>query len=101
MAKLVVEKTTPCAPREAFQKVKALLETDDTLRRLDSKMVCQFDETRFEGCAKGGQFRADLKILPSENGARVYIEVTLSFLLAPFSDKVRTTLLKKLDERLP
>ena len=100
MAKLLVEKTTRCSSKEAFLKVKTLLETDDMLRRLDSNLICQFDEVRLEGCAKGGQFRADLRVEPQSGGAKVAIDVTLSFLLGPLKEKVRSVLQKKLDECL-
>ncbi len=100
MAKVVVEKNTKTSPKEAFSKIRSVIVNDEALRKLDRNYTCQFDESRLEGCAKGGKFKADLMVKPSGDGSNVCIAIELSFFLAPFKEKVREILQGRLDEQL-
>lgn len=100
MASVIVEKISKSPPEKAFSQVRELLENDSMLRGLDSKYVCSFDESCLKGSVKGRRFEADVHVTQNAAGAKVVIEVKLSFLLSPFKQKVKDVLQGKLDSHL-
>lgn len=95
MPKFKVDAKSSLSPDETFQKIKTMLESDKDLRKLDN-YVCQFDETKRTGTAKGAKFEASMNVLAQTSGSTVAIEVSLPMLLTPLKGIVQSTLEKKL-----
>ena len=100
MPTVKITKSTPKPPDEAFKKISDLLENDTELRKLDPKYVCEFESSSHSGTAKGSQFKANMKVLPSGGGSDVEINIELPFHLGLIKGLVSKTLEKKLDEAL-
>ena len=99
MPKFTIEHTSSHSAKEAFEKIKTFSEDED-LRRFDSKMQCQFNDSQLSGSIKGGQFKADLSVQTQGAGSKIQIVVDLPMLLTPFKSKVQETLQKKLSKYL-
>lgn len=100
MPKVKVESQSKHSAEETFKKIRTLLETDRDLRKMDSSYVCQFNEQKLTGTAKGGKFEADMKITAQSGGSHVEIEVSLPLMLTPVKGIVQSTLQKKLETAL-
>jgi hypothetical protein len=100
MPKVKVESLSKHSAQDTFKKVRAMLEDDRDLKKMDPGYTCRFDEGALSGSAKGGKFEAAMKISPSNKGAKVEIEVSLPLLLTPVKGVVQSTLQKKLDSAL-
>ncbi len=99
MAKVRLEKKTDHTCSEAFSTLRLMLENDETLRKLDSRYRCEFNEKNLTGNVKGNGFDAQVGVQSLSEGAIIKIDVDLSFLLNPFKEKIRQTLQSKLDEK--
>ena len=100
MPKVKVESQTKHSSEEAFKKIRAMLESDGDLKRMDPSYACKFNEQSLTGTAKGGKFEANMKVVASGAGSKVEIEVSLPLLLTPVKGIVQSTLQKKLDSAL-
>lgn len=100
MPKFKVECSSKHSAQESFGKVKALLDQDKDLRKLDPAFKVSYDEQKLAGSAKGGKFDAEIKVKASGNGSHVEIEVSLPMLLAPVKSVVQSTIEKKLNHAL-
>lgn len=101
MPKVTVSKQTSLSPKEAYDKITNLLETDKELQKLDPGYKCDFDANGLKGTAKGKQFKADMAISEKGGGSAVEINVDLPFHLGLVKGLVKSTLQKKVDELLP
>jgi len=100
MPKLTIQKNSALKPADAFNKVKAVLNEDKDLRKLDPAYKCDFDEGKLSGSANGKMFKAEMKVSGQNSGSQVEITVDLPFALALVKGVVEKTLSRKLDETL-
>ena len=96
MPTVKVKHSTTKDPQTTFQKIKEFFQTDETLKKLDSKMSFNFNEAQMSGEAKGSQFKANFNVKPSSAGSDLEVNVELPLLLTPFKGKVEETIQKKL-----
>ena len=104
MPKLTVQKKTDLKPLDAFNRVKAVLNDDKDLRKLDPSYKCAFDEAKMSGSANGKMFKAEMKVSNQSAGsnAQTNVEIVVDLPLALMLVKgvVEKTLQRKLDESL-
>ncbi len=100
MPKFKVETPSSLSPQETFVKIKTFLETTDDLKKIDSHIVCSFEESKLKGQAKGKQFKADISILPSNPQCMVSVEIEIPLLLTPLKGKIQESLQRKLKKAL-
>ena len=101
MPKVVVSNQSKLPAKDAFQKIRKMLENDKELRALDSGYTCQFNDTAMSGTAKGSKFEANMSVKDKGGaGSLVEIEVSLPMLLTPMKGIVQSTLQKKIDAAL-
>lgn len=100
MPKITVEHKCSFSTLEAFQKIKTFFENDQDIRRLDSKMQCEFSESQLSGKVKGNQFKADVMVENKDSGSLVRVIVDLPLMLSPFKGKVQETIERKLAKYL-
>jgi hypothetical protein len=100
MPKLTIQKKSDLTPADAFKKVKAVLNDDKDLRKLDPAYECIFDETKMSGSANGKLFKAAMTVSKQSSGSQVEIIVDLPLALALVKGVVEKTLKRKLDESL-
>lgn len=100
MPKLTIQKKSALTPADAFKKVKAVLNDDKDLRKLDPSYKCDFDEAKMSGSANGKMFKAEMKVSNQSAGSQVEIVVDLPLALTLVKGMVAKTLQKKLDETL-
>ncbi len=100
MPKLVIQQKTGLKPSEAFTKVKAVLNNDSDLKRLDPSYTCKFDEDKMTGVAHGKLFKANMQVRAGSNGSEVELHIDLPLTLALFKGMVESTLKKKLEDSL-
>jgi hypothetical protein len=100
MAKFIIESKSAQSAEKAFEKIKNFLENDPELKKLDPKIKCTFDSKNLCGEAKGGQFKAAIKVVENGPAADITVSVDLAFILSPFKNKVQETLQKKLTKAL-
>lgn len=100
MPKLKIQQKTSHPALEAFSRVKAVLNDDKDLKKLDPSYTCKFDEAKLMGVAHGKMFKADMHVKSSPSGTEVELHVDLPLTLALFKGIVESTLKKKLEESL-
>jgi hypothetical protein len=100
MPKVKVESQSKHSAEETFKKIRALLESDRDLRKMDSGYVCEFNEKGLTGSAKGSKFEADMRVTAKGTGSQVEIDVSLPLLLTPVKGIVQSTLQKKIESAL-
>jgi hypothetical protein len=100
MAKFTIESKSNQSADITFEKIKNFLEKDPELKKLDPKLKCDFDPKKLCGEAKGGQFKAIIKVVSNGTSADVIINVDLALILTPFKGKVQEILQKKLTKAL-
>ena len=100
MPSLKIAKDSTHSAQDTFQRISNLLENDKDLRKLDSKLQCQFDAKTLSGKADGTHFKAQMKVTEAGSGSRVEVNVDLPFHLALVKGMVEKTLSQKLDQVL-
>jgi hypothetical protein len=100
MPKFKVETKSNHNPQDTYSKIKSFLESDQDLRKLDSKLACKFDDAKMNCSASGSQFEADMKVHSDGPGSKVEVTVSLPLLLTPFKGKVQEMLERKLSKVL-
>ena len=100
MPKFTVEHKTNKTPEDTFQTVKSFLANGGDIKKFDAKAQVAFDDSSKSAQISGGQFKADMKVVPASGGSTVAITVDLPFLLTPFKGKVEETLKKMLTKHL-
>jgi hypothetical protein len=100
MPKFTVEANSNHDTQATFQKIKTFLESDQDLRKLDSKLSCSFNDSDLSCNATGSQFKAQMKVLPAGSNSKVEVLVDLPLMLTPFKGKVQEILSKKLSKVL-
>ncbi len=89
MPKLNFELPAPTSPDEAYLKIKNFLNSDNTFKKMDSKLSTTFDESGKKCLLKGSQFSASLEVKPNADQCLVAIEVTIPFALTLFKGKIK------------
>lgn len=101
MPKFTVEQETSKAPDEAYAAVKSVLSSDSgTLKKYDANAQFTFNDTQKTCDVKGGQFKAQMSVLPAGSGSKIAITVDLPLLLTPFKGKVQESLQRMLAKHL-
>ena len=100
MPAIKVTSETSLSPKECFSRITKMFETDADIKKLDSGFKCNFDEKSLSGTAEGKQFKANMKVVPANQGSSVEILVDLPFHLALVKGMVQSTLEKKLHKAL-
>lgn len=100
MPKFTIEHPSTSKPQEAYVKIKEFLSQDQDIRRFDSKLSCDFNDSDMSCKLNGSQFKADVKVADNSGGSKVVIVVDLPLLLTPLKGKVQETLQKKLTKYL-
>ena len=100
MPKVKVESKTGLAQAEAYNRIKALLQNDADLQKMDSSCKFTFDDAGQTGSGKGAKFSAEMKVTGAGSGSNVTIEVDLPLMLTPIKGMVQSTLEKKLQKAL-
>lgn len=100
MPKVIITCQSSTDEKEAFARVRKMLEEDRDLRKLDSKLAYNFDETSLSGRATGHHFKAEMSVSKTNLGSQVEITVDLPFHLGLAKSIVQRTLQRKLDEAL-
>lgn len=93
MPKIKIEKKTQIPIQTAFEKVKAMMQTDPDLKKLDPSCQFQFNDAECKGTGKGKLFSAVVSVGAS---GIVSVEVELPLMLTPAKAMVEKTLEKKL-----
>lgn len=91
---------SPYSKTETYQKVKAFLDTDQTLRKLDAQLATSFEDEQFKARAKGKQFEAQFVVVDSQGKTEVQIKVDLPFTMALFKGQIESKLKEKLSHVL-
>lgn len=100
MPKLNIEHKSTLNSDEAFEKIKSFLQNEQEIKKIDSKIVCQFNEAQKTGKANGSQFKADISVKETSDGSVVKLDVDLPMLLTPFKGKIQETIHRKLSKYL-
>jgi hypothetical protein len=100
MPKINIEHQCNLKTDEAFTKIKSFLQNEQEIKKLDPKVVCQFNEAQKTGKANGSQFKADISVKEHSSGSLVQLVVDLPMLLTPFKNKIQETIQRKLSKYL-
>jgi hypothetical protein len=100
MPKVNIDFNSPLKAEETFKKVKNLLATDEGIRKIDSSIQCQFDDSKMCGDVKGSKFKAEMNVKANGDKSQVSIIVDLPMLLGAFKGQVKSTIEKKLGQIL-
>lgn len=100
MPKFTMEHQTQKPADETFGSVKKFLSSAPDIQKFDAKAKVSFNDDTKTCHIDGSQFKADMKVLPSEGGSTVSVSVDLPFLLSPFKGKIQETLQKMLSKHL-
>ena len=100
MPKVTVSCQSTVSSKEAFDRVRKILEEDQELHKLDAQYKCEFDESKLSGLATGKHFKASMAISEGNPGSNVQITVELPLALSLAKGIVQKTLQRKLDRAL-
>ena len=100
MPKVNIDFNSPLDAQETFNRVKDVLANDEGLKKIDSSIQCQFDESSLSGDVKGSKFKAQMSVKDSGGSANVNIVVDLPMLLGAFKGQVKSTIERKLEKAL-
>jgi len=100
MPKFKVEAPSAHEPTETYKKIKHFLENADDLKKIDSNIVCNFEDSKLKGQAKGKQFKAEISVQKGNPQCIVCIEVEIPFLLTPLKGKIQESLERKIKKAL-
>ncbi|MGE0631505.1 MAG: hypothetical protein AB7O96_03810, partial [Pseudobdellovibrionaceae bacterium] len=67
MPKFTIECNSKKSQKESYELIKKFLESDSSLKQLDSKMACTYDDANMSAVAKGGQFKANVEVKAIED----------------------------------
>lgn len=98
MPKVTIQKQTSLTAKDAFNKVRSLLESDPDLKKLDAGYKTHFDAAQLTGEATGKMFKAQMTVKSAGSGSNVEIVVDLPLALALVKGMVEKTLSKKLSD---
>lgn len=96
MPKFTIECNSKKTAKESYELIKKFLESDGSLKSLDAKLACTFNDAKMSALAQGSQFKANLEVKEAGDGSKVDVHVDLPFLLSPFKGKVQETIERKL-----
>lgn len=100
MPKVNIDYSSPLAAPETFSRVKDFLATDESIRKIDNSIECQFNDSQMNGDVKGSKFKAQMSVQEVGEQSSVSIVVDLPMLLGAFKGQVKTTIEKKLNKIL-
>ena len=100
MPKVNIDYDSPLNADETFNKVKDFLANDDSIRKIDANIQCDFDDANRSGDLKGSKFKAQMNVSEAGDKSQVSIVVDLPMLLGAFKGQVKTTIEKKLGKML-
>ncbi len=99
MPKINFFQKTELDPKEAFDRIKAALPDDKSLKSLDSSYRCQFDNENLTGSIEGSRFKAHLAVYTT-SPTEVKINVEIPLFVTPFKSMIEQTLSKKFNQLL-
>lgn len=100
MPKVNIDYKSPLKAEETFQKVKDFLSTDESIKKIDSGIQADFNDSSLSGDLKGSKFKAQMNVKEAGEGSDVSIVVDLPMLLGAFKGQVKSTIEKKLSKVL-
>ena len=100
MPKVNIDYSSPLEAKETFKRVKEFLSTDESIRKIDNSIQCDFDDAQMSGDLKGSRFKAKMNVKGSGEKSEVSIIVDLPIMLSAFKGQVRSTIEKKLNKVL-
>ncbi|MCB0378922.1 MAG: polyhydroxyalkanoic acid system family protein [Bdellovibrionales bacterium] len=100
MPKVNIDYNSPLNADDTFAKVKDLLNNDESLRKIDSTIQCEFNDGQRTGIAKGSKFKAEMAVADSGSSSQVTIIVDLPLMLGAFKGQVKSTIERKLSKIL-
>lgn len=100
MPKVNIDYKSPLNAQETFQKVKDFLANDESIKKIDSSIQADFNDSQMSGDLKGSKFKAQMNVKESGETSNVSIIVDLPMLLGAFKGQVKTTIEKKLSKVL-
>ena len=86
--------------QDTFKKVKELLSTDESIKKIDNSIQADFNDAQMSGDLKGSKFKAKMNVKESGDQSEVSIVVELPMLLGAFKGQVKSTIEKKLSKAL-
>ena len=98
MPTININHSSPLTARQAFNKAKELLSQGEALKKFDSHLQYQFDDSKMTGEIKGRQFKAKLSVTESGDQSQVSILIDIPFLFAAFKGQIQNSIEKKLDQ---
>lgn len=100
MPKVNIDYKSPLNAQETFAKVKDFLSNDESIRKIDSDIKADFNDSNLSGDLKGSKFKAQMNVKESGDHSDVSIVVDLPMLLGAFKGQVKSTIEKKLNKVL-
>lgn len=91
---------SPFSKVETYQKIRSFLDTDQTLRKLDSQLTTSFQDEQFSASAKGKQFEAQFTVRELNEKSEVHVKIDLPFTMALFKGQIESKLKEKLAQVL-
>ena len=100
MPKVNIDFSSPLKAQETFEKVKDLLSNDESIKKIDSNLQCNFNDAQMSGDVKGSKFKAQMSVKEAGDQSNVSIIVDLPLMLGAFKGQVKSTIEKKLNKLL-
>lgn len=100
MPKVNIDYPSPHDAQETYNRVKNFLSTDESIRKIDSSIVCDFNESNKSGDLKGKKFKAQMSVDEQGDKSTVSIIVDLPLMFTAFKGQVKSTIEKKLSKVL-
>ncbi len=100
MPKVNIDYKSPLQAQETFEKVKEFLSNDESIKKIDSSIQTDFNDSNLSGDLKGSKFKAHMAVKESGDKSDVSIVVDLPMLLGAFKGQVKSTIEKKLQKVL-
>jgi len=96
MPKVNIDYQSPLDAQETYNRVKNFLSTDESIRKIDNSIVCDFNENSKSGDLKGKKFKAQMSVEEHGDESTVSIVVDLPLMFTAFKGQVKSTIEKKL-----
>lgn len=100
MPKVNIDYNSPHDAQETFKRVKDVLSNDEGLKKIDSSLSCDFNDSSLSGDIKGSKFKAHMNVKDAGSSSNVSIIVDLPMLLGAFKGQVKSQIEKKLEKAL-